>query len=98
MSRNTMPAQPTCWTVKRNCSASPAQLAAVFASMIGLSFIFGVVFAAHGMWLILPFVGLELVAVAIAFICYGRRAADLERITLSEHDLHIERVEGARVL
>jgi len=92
-----MPAQPICWTVKRNCSASPALLAAVFGSMVGLSFIFGVVFATLGLWLILPFAGLELVAVAVAFICYGRRAADYERITLSDHDLGVERVEGARV-
>ena len=90
-----MPA-PICWTVKRNCSASPAQLAAVFASIVGLSFIFGIAFATQGLWLILPFVGLELVAVAIAFFCYGRRAADYERITLSEGDLSIERIEGAR--
>jgi len=91
-----MPAQPTCWTVKRNCSASPAQLGVVFASMVGLSFIFGVAFATQGLWLILPFVGLELVAVAIAFVCYGRRAADYERITLSGPELVVERVEGSR--
>jgi uncharacterized membrane protein len=91
-----MPAQPTCWTVKRNCSASPAQLGAVFASMVGLSFVFGVAFATQGLWLILPFVGLELLAVAIAFVCYGRRAADYERITLCGSELVVERVEGSR--
>jgi len=91
-----MPALPISWTVKRNCSASPAQLAAVFASMVGLSFLFGVVFAAYGLWLILPFAGLELVAVALAFVCYGRHAADYERITLADPDLTIVRVEGLR--
>jgi uncharacterized membrane protein len=90
-----MPA-PTCWTVKRNCSASPAQLAAVFGSMVAISFVFGVVFATFGLWLILPFVGVELAAVALAFFCYGRRAADFERITLDEHDLRVERVDGSR--
>ena len=93
-----MPAQPTSWTVKRNCSASPAQLATVFASLVGVSFVFGVVFATLGLWLILPFVGLELIAVAIAFVCYGRRAADFERITLSPPQLHVERADGARTL
>src|SRR5215467_674033 len=91
-----MPA-PTCWIIKRNCSASPAQLAAVFASMVGLSFVFGILFATQGLWLVLPFAGLELVAVALAFVCYGRRAADYERITLSEAELLIERAEGVRV-
>jgi uncharacterized membrane protein len=89
-----MPAQPICWTIKRNCSASPGLLAAVFASMVGLSFVFGVAFATQGLWLILPFVGLELAAVAIAFIAYGRRAADYERITLSAQQISVERVDG----
>jgi uncharacterized membrane protein len=93
-----MPAHPICWTVKRNCSASPAQLAAVFASIVGVSFVFGVAFAAQGLWLILPFVGIELVAVALAFFCYGRRAADYERIILSSTQLSIEQAEGSRLL
>src|SRR5215470_5628540 len=91
-----MPAQPTCWIVKRNCSASPAHLAAVFASMVGLSFLFGIAFATQGLWLILPFAGLELIAVAVAFVVYGRRASDYEQITLTEQDLTVQRVEGAR--
>lgn len=66
--------------------------------MIGLSFVFGVAFATQGLWLILPFAGLELVAVAIAFFVYGRRAADFERITLVDGQLDVERVEGARTL
>ncbi len=93
-----MPAHPTSWTVKRNCSASPSQLAAVFASLLGISFVFGVAFATQGLWLILPFVGLELIAIAVAFVCYGRRAADFEKITLSPDQLGIDRVEGARLL
>jgi uncharacterized membrane protein len=92
-----MLAQPISWTVKRNCSASPAQLAAVFASVVGVSFVFGIAFATQGLWLILPFVGLELVAVALAFFCYGRRAADFERITLSATHLLVERVEASRL-
>lgn len=73
-------------------------MAAVFASIVGVSFVFGVAFATQGLWLILPFVGLELIAVALAFLCYGRRAADFERITLSASQLSIERAEGARLL
>jgi len=62
------------WLVKRNCSASPRQLALVFGSLVAVSFAFGAGFAAQGLWMVLPFVGLELVAVAAAFICYGRSA------------------------
>jgi len=84
------------WLIKRNCSASPSQLAAVFGSLVVVSFVFGVVFAALGLWMVLPFVGLELAAVAVAFLCYGRHAADVERIELAGDRLTVERVEADR--
>lgn len=84
------------WLIKRNCSASPTQLAAVFGSLVAVSFAFAAAFAALGLWMVLPFVGLELVAVAAAFLCYGRHAADVERIELANDKLTVERVEADR--
>jgi uncharacterized membrane protein len=82
------------WLIKRNCSASPRQLAAVFGSLVAVSLAFGAVFAALGLWMVLPFVGLEIVAVAAAFLCYGRHAADAERIELNAETLTVERIEA----
>jgi uncharacterized membrane protein len=84
------------WMIKRNCSASPAQLAWVFASVVAVSFAFGAVFAAQGLWLVLPFVGIETLAVAAAFLCYGRRAADYERIEIGGGGIAVEKVEGSQ--
>ena len=84
------------WLIKRNCSASPLQLAAVFGSLVAVSFVFGAAFAALGLWMVLPFVGIELVAVATAFLWYGRHAADLEVIELAADTLMVERVDGGR--
>jgi uncharacterized membrane protein len=84
------------WLIKRNCSASPRQLAVVFASLVAISFAFGVAFAAQGLWMVLPFVGLELLAMAAAFICYGRHAADFERIELHGGRIEVARQEGGR--
>jgi uncharacterized membrane protein len=85
-----------CWMIKRNCSVSPKQLALVFASIVAVSCVFGVVFAAQGLWLVLPFVGVQLLAVAAAFLCYGRRAADYERIEIADGVIAVELVEGSR--
>jgi len=93
-----MPGKTIRWTFKRNCSASPRQLASVFASVLALSFVIGFGFAVYGLWMVLPFVGLELIAVAAAFICYGRHAADYETIELDGQQLRIEQVQGARRL
>jgi uncharacterized membrane protein len=86
------------WVIKRNCSASPAQLALVFASIVLFSFLIGIAFALVGLWLVLPFVGLELLAVGLAFVCYGRHAADFERIELDAVQVRIERHDGGRVV
>jgi uncharacterized membrane protein len=88
----------TTWLIKRNCSASPRQLAVVLLSLIGISFTFGAGFAIFGLWMVLPFVGLELIAVAIAFVCYGRHATDFERIVLSDGHLNVERIEGGQCI
>jgi len=88
---------PACrWMIKRNCSASPMQVAGVFASIVAVSFAFGAVFAAQGLWLVLPFVGIEMLAVAAAFLCYGRRAADYERIEIVGGEIAVEQVEGSQ--
>lgn len=88
-------AEANTWLIKRNCSAGPRQLAVVFVSLVGVSFAFGVGFAAFGLWMVLPFVGLELIAVGTAFFFYGWHAADFERIAIAPGAVSVERVEGA---
>ena len=80
--------------IKRSCSASPVQLAWLFASIVAVSFACGAVFAAQGPWLALPLVGAEVLAAA-AFFCCGRRAADCERIEIGGHPLDARRVQPA---
>ncbi len=84
------------WLLKRNCSAGPRQLALVFGSLVAVSFLFGLGFAAFGLWMVLPFVGVELLAVGAAFLCYSRHAADFERIAVTPHKVLVEQVEGAQ--
>ena len=88
-------AEANTWLIKRNCSAGPCQLAVVFGSLVAVSFAFGLGFAVFGLWMVLPFVGLELIAVGAAFLCYGRHAADFERIAIEPRVVSVERVEGA---
>lgn len=91
-----MSSKPLRWVLKRNCSASPGQLAWVLASIVAVSFVFGAGFALVGLWMVLPFIGLELLAVALAFFCYGRHAADMETLELRDGMLHVTQVDGAR--
>jgi uncharacterized membrane protein len=53
---------------------SPAGLATAFAVLAVLTLAIGVGFAVVGAWLVLPFAGLEVLMLAVAFFLYARRA------------------------
>ena len=66
---------------------------AVFASLAALSFGFGAAFAALGPWMILPFAGIEMAALALAFIVCGRAVGSYERVRVSANAVSVEIVE-----
>jgi uncharacterized membrane protein len=83
--------------LKRNCSISPVRLAGVFVALAALVLAIGVAFAFAGAWLVLPFAGLEVMALAAAYLAYARRAADYERIELEAGRLTVEVVDAQRL-
>ncbi|HEX6268451.1 MAG TPA: DUF2244 domain-containing protein [Burkholderiales bacterium] len=83
--------------LKRNCSISPAGLAGVFGALAAVALAIGAAFAFAGAWLVLPFAGLEVAALAVAYLAYARRAADYERIELSAGRLTVEVAEAQRL-
>lgn len=78
------------WFLKRNCSVTPAQLGWLYASLCVVSLGIGTFFWFQGAVLILPFAGIELAAVGIAFLAYARHAGDGERISLKGRQLVVE--------
>lgn len=78
------------WLLRRNCSASPAQLLGMFASLCMLSLLVSLYFWIQGASLIMPFALIELVVVAIAFTFYARHATDGEKISLQGAELIVE--------
>jgi uncharacterized membrane protein len=83
--------------LKRNCSISPAGLADVFGALAAVALAIGGAFAVAGAWLVLPFAGLEVAALAAAYLAYARRAADYERIELMAGRLTIEVAEAQQM-
>jgi uncharacterized membrane protein len=82
--------------LKRNCSISPAGLAAVFLALALLVLVIGVGFAIAGAWLVLPFAGLEVLLLGAAYVLYARHAADYERIVLERGRLTVEVADAER--
>jgi len=85
------------WVLKRNCSLSPGQLLAVYLALCVLSMAIGLGFLSVGAPAVLPFAGVELLAVGAAFWVYARHAADREEITLHRGELRVEHHYGRRI-
>ena len=89
--RDIAPASPSfSLTVKRNCSISPQAVIGLLVITACVSFGIGAAFAWLGLWLVLPFVGLEMTALVAAFYVNGRHAGDFEQFRLEGASLVIE--------
>lgn len=85
------------WLLRRNCSISPRQMGAVFASLCVVSLLIGTFFLVQGTPWVLAFAGLELAAVGVALLVFARHAADRELLTLVAGCLQVEQHQGGHV-
>ena len=86
------------WILKKNCSISPRQLAQAYMALCAASFLVASYFVMQGAWVVMAFAALEMTAVAVAFLYFGRHATDRECISLSDAGLIVELVEAERTL
>jgi len=84
------------WQMKRNCSFAPRQLLAVYLSLCAFGLGIGGLFWIHGAPYILPFAGLELLAVGAAIVVYARHAGDHESLVLRPGRFSVECTHGRR--
>lgn len=82
------------WTLRRNCSLSPRQVARAYAVLCLGSLAVALGFLLHGIWFVLAFSLLELALVGLALLVYARHATDHERIALSESGLLVTCVQA----
>ena len=86
------------YTARRNNSLSSSGRRLVFAFILTVSFGIAVAFSvALGAWPILPFAGIEMVVLYVAFRYVDRHAADYERITIRGDSVAVEVAEGGRI-
>jgi len=81
---------------RRNNSLSSTGRLSVFVFIFAVSIGIALAFAALGAWMILPFAGLEMLVLYLAFRYVDRHAGDYERIELAGNRLEVERVEAGR--
>jgi len=76
--------------LKRNCSISPSALMWAYGSIAVVTLGIAAGFATLGAWVILPFAGIEILALGVAFALNGRHAGDYEHIQLGEGRVKVE--------
>lgn len=84
-------------TFKRNCSISPQDLLRVLVFAMCVSLGIALAFAYFGAWPVLPFAGIEMLALATAFYLNGRHAADYERVALAAGRFLVEASDAGRI-
>lgn len=73
-----------------NASASVASVCKLLLSLIVFSGLIAIAFLHVGAWMVLPFAGLELMLVVLAFVAVLRHRGDYEKITFAEDYVEIE--------
>ncbi len=82
---------------RRNNSLSTVGRNLVFGSFVLVSLAISLAFAVHGAWLVLPFSGLEMIVLYLAFQAIERRSGDFESIAISGDRVLIERWEAGQI-
>ncbi|MEO8155867.1 MAG: DUF2244 domain-containing protein [Rhizobacter sp.] len=85
------------WVLQRSNTLAPRQLLAFYASLCTLSLGIAGAFWVQGARMVMPFAGVEMVAVGLALWVVARHAADSERIELRDDRLTVEHASGSHV-
>jgi len=85
------------WLMKRNCSFSPKQVGLFYLSIVSFSLLVAGYFLFIGVWMIIIFTSIEILALTIALYVYTRHALDYEKITIVDKQLFVERSWGGKI-
>lgn len=75
--------------IRPNCSLSWEEAKRFYLGMVIVSMSIGLMFAAQGAWLILPFAGLEMLVLGVALYCVARRVRRVQVVLISRDTVEI---------
>ena len=85
------------WLMKRNCSLTPKQVGWFYASICAFSFLIAGFFLALGIWMVIIFTSLDILALTFALYIYTRHALDYEKISIDDKVLVVEQSWGGKL-
>ena len=84
-------------TFKPNSALTPVNKIKVVVLLAMIPMLIGIGFSMIGAWLVLPFVGLEIMAIAIAFYYINNHESDYESISIDGDSLVVERCTAQKI-
>ena len=78
------------WKLQRNCAMAPGQLMVALSIIMLPSILIAVAFMLQGIPWVSLFCGIELLVLAIAFVCYARNAGDVQWIRVSSEHVEVK--------
>jgi uncharacterized membrane protein len=85
------------WLMKRNCSFSPKRVGVFHLSIVCFSLLVATYFLLIGVWMVIIFTSIEILALTFALYIYSRHALDYEKITIVGKQLLFERGWGGKL-
>jgi uncharacterized membrane protein len=82
--------------IRPDASMSPRNLAVTVICLTFVCVTIGLGFLSMGLWLVLPFAGLEIFAVGVAVGYTIRRSADCEIISIQDAEVTVTKTNGSR--
>lgn len=84
--------------VRPNASLSDEGVAKLIVGLMVFSLMVALGFAMAGAWMVLPFAGLELLALVVAFVIVLRHAGDYEMITIEGDAVEVEQCRLGQIV
>lgn len=86
------------WTLRPRVSSSPRSICIALGALAAVSLAIATGFSLQGAWPVLPFAGLEILALAAALVLHARRVGELDALSLVDGQLHIELQRGGAMV
>lgn len=83
-----------CFCTRPNCSMTPRERKIAFGIIATVTLLVACSFSWFGVWLILPFAGIEIGVLAWAFEVVGKRSSDYETVSIRGDEILVQRKQG----
>ncbi|CAN5245566.1 hypothetical protein BH09PSE6_BH09PSE6_30330 [soil metagenome] len=85
------------WQLHRRVSSTPLGVGLALGALAAATLVIALAFSSIGAWPVLPFAGIEILALAAALVIHARQLGDADLIAIADGRLRVEKRSNGRV-